>query len=179
MGKANSLKRKDYCIPFTPYCVCVCVCASVCSLSGKMLINSCNCKRRYSYVASANALQTVKACHASLAPDCWHPQKTKVLPLSLRANPKLLLAMKLTSSVASSDTLLNKHIKWFGCTSRYVSHSAIYCSSPCYNLQTQTGWYLSCHQPPCDTFAARILVCSHIDRCILHIYWYLSIYEET
>lgn len=175
MGKANSLKRKDYCIPFTPYCVC----ASVCSLSGKMLINSCNCKRRYSYVASANALQTVKACHASLAPDCWHPQKTKVLPLSLRANPKLLLAMKLTSSVASSDTLLNKHIKWFGCTSRYVSHSAIYCSSPCYNLQTQTGWYLSCHQPPCDTFAARILVCSHIDRCILHIYWYLSIYEET
>lgn len=43
----------------------------------------------------------------------------------LRANPKLLLAMKQSVSVASSDTLLNKHIKWFGCTSRYVSHSAI------------------------------------------------------
>lgn len=132
-----------------------------------MLINSCNCRQRYSYVASANALQTVKACHARDKPDCWHPQKTEVLRLSLRANLKLRLAMKLTSSVASSDTLLNKHIKWFGCTSRYVSHSAIDCSSPCYSLQTQTVWYLSCHQPACDTITARILICSHIHTIVL------------
>lgn len=112
--------------------------ACVCSLLGNMLINSCKCRLRYSYEASANGLLTVKACHASLAPDCWHPQKTKVPLLSLGANPKLLPVMKLTSSVAS-DTLLNKHIKWDGCTSRYVSHSAIYCSSPWSSMQTQTG----------------------------------------
>lgn len=154
-----------------------CVYASICSLSGKMLINSSYCRQRYSHVASANSLWTVKASHASLAPDCWHPHKTKVLPLSLRANPKLLLAVKLTSSVASSDTLLNKHIEWFGCTSRYASHSDIYCSSPCYSLQTQTGWYLSCHQSAYDTNAARILVRSHTDNCTLHICLYFSSYN--
>lgn len=85
----------------------------------------------------------------------------KVL-LSWGATPKLLLPIKMTSSVASRDTLLNKQIKWFGCTSRYASHSAIYCSSPCYSLQTLTGWYLSSCQPACDTIAEKNLVCSHI-----------------
>ena len=156
------------------------MCMLLFALSGKMLMNSCNCRLRYSYVSSTYVLLTVKACHTTLAPDCWHPQKTKVPLLSLRPNPKLLLAMKPTTSVASSDTQLNKYIKWFGCTSRYVSHTAIYCSSPCYSMQTQTERYLSCHQLACDTAAVRIVVCSHTDHFTLPIYshWKLYLYPR-
>lgn len=138
VGKENSLKRKHYCMPtfafpFTLYCVY----ASVCSLSGKML-NSCNCGQRYSCsfcqcVADCKSLSRKRQARLLTSSEDQGPS------VVFKSYPKLLLAMKSPSSVASSDTLLNKHIKWFGCTSRYVSHSAIYCSSPCYSLQTQTG----------------------------------------